>query len=92
MDKEIKEMLGLILNKIVGIESRLDRIESRMDGLESRLDRLESRQDEIFLVVKAIEHNNQVHGAEIDNLKFKVNHVEGTMDAVGNVITTRKAI
>jgi len=85
VEKEIKEMLGLILNKIGGIESRLDRI-------GSRLDRLESRQDEIFLVVKAIEHSNQVHGAEIDNLKFKVNHVEGTMNAVGNVITTRKAI
>jgi len=50
MEKEIKEMLGLILNK---------------------LDGLESRQDEIYLVVKAIEHNNEVHGAEIDNLKFK---------------------
>ena len=85
MEKEIKEMLGLILNKLDGIESRLDRIESRMD-------RLESRQDEIYLIVKAIDHNNQVHGAEIDNLKFKVNHMDGTINAVGNVITTRKAI
>lgn len=85
MEKEIKEMLGLILNK-------LDRLESRMDSLESRMDRLESRQDEIFLVVKAIEHNNQVHGAEIDNLKFKVSHMEATINAVGNVITSRKAM
>lgn len=46
-------MLGLILNKLDGIESSLDR-------LESSLDRLESRQDEIYLVVKAIEHNNEV--------------------------------
>ncbi|WP_291299705.1 hypothetical protein [Desulfosporosinus sp. BICA1-9] len=58
MEKEIKEMLGLILNKLVGLESRM----------ESRMDSLESRQDEIYLVVKAIEHNNQVHRAEIDNL------------------------
>lgn len=71
MEKELKEMLGLILNK---------------------LDGLESRQDEIYLVVKAIEHNNEVHGAEIDNLKFKVSHMDGTINAVGNVITTRKAI
>lgn len=78
MDKEIKEMFGLLL--------------SRFDGLESRLDRLESRQDEIFLVVKAIEHNNLVHGAEIDSLKFKASHLEGTINAVGNVIATRKAI
>lgn len=78
MEKEIKEMFGLLLN--------------RFDGLESRLDRLESRQDEIYLVVKAIEHNNLVHGAEIDSLKFKTSHIEGTINAVGNVITTRKAI
>jgi len=71
MEKEIKEMLGLILNK---------------------LDGLESRQDEIYLVVKAIEHNNSVHGAELDNLKFKVSHMDGTINTVGNVITSRKAI
>lgn len=47
MEKEIKEMLELILNK---------------------LDGLDSRQDEIYLVVKAIEHNDLAHGAEIDNL------------------------
>ena len=85
MEKELKEMLGLILNKMDGLESRMDRLESGMD-------RLESRQDEIYLVVKAIEHNNRVHGAEIDNLKFKVSHMEGTINAVGDVITTRKAI
>lgn len=44
MEKEIKEVLGLILNKL--------------NGLESRMDRLESRQNEIYLVVKAIEHKN----------------------------------
>lgn len=71
MEKELKDMLGLILTKI---------------------ESLESRQDEIYLIVKAIEHNNQVHGAEIDNLKFRANHMEGTINAVGNVITTRKAI
>ena len=83
--EEMKKMLGLILNKFDGLESRFD-------GLESRFDRLESRQDEIYLIVKAIEHNNIVHGAEIDNLKLKVSHIEGTINAVGNVMTTRKAI
>lgn len=78
MEKEIKEMLGLILNKIGGIESRLDR--------------LESRQDEIYLVVKAIEHNNEVHGAEINNLQYTVHYIEGTFNGIGDVIITRKAI
>ncbi|SDI05957.1 M domain protein [Desulfosporosinus hippei] len=71
MENEIKEMFGLILNK---------------------LNHLESRQDEIYLVVKAIEHNNQVHRAEIDNLKHSVANVEGTLSTIGEVITKRKAI
>jgi len=134
LEKELKEMLGLILTKLDGLELRMDRLESRMDNLElrmerleskvdklelrmesleskvdkvelrterleskvdkleSRTQRLESRQDETFLVAKAIEHNNLVRGAEIDNLKFKVSHTEGTINAVGDVLTTRKAI
>jgi len=78
MENEIKEMLGLILNKIGGIESRLD-------GLESR-------QDEIYLIVKAIEHNNEVHRAEINSLQYRVHYIEGTFNAIGDVIATRKAI
>ncbi|AFQ46113.1 hypothetical protein [Desulfosporosinus meridiei] len=92
MENEIKEMFGLILNKLGNIEVRLDRIESRLDSLESRVDHLESRQDEIYLVVKAIEHNQQVHRAEIDNLRHSVANVEGTINAIGEVITKRKAI
>jgi hypothetical protein len=106
MEREIIEMFSLLLkkfdvleskidgleSKIDGLESRIDGLESRIDGLELRMDRLESRQDEIYLIVKAIEHNNQVHGAELDNLKFKVNQMEGTINAVGDVITTRKAV
>ena len=92
MDNEIKEMFGVILNKLNGIESRIDRIELRMDKFELRMNKLDSRQDEIFLVVKAIEHNNTVHGAEIDTIKFKVHHLDGTFNAMGEVITSRKAV
>ncbi|MDQ7093918.1 M domain protein [Desulfosporosinus sp. PR] len=99
MENEIKEMLGLILNKLDGLEFRIDklesgmdRLESRMDRLESRMERLEARQDEIYLVVKAIEHNNQVHRAEIDSLKLRESQIEGTINAIGEVITKRKVI
>lgn len=92
MDHEIKEMFGVILSKLNGIESRIDRIELRMDKFELRMSKLDSRQDEIFLIVKAIEHNNTGHGAEIDNIKFKVHHLDGTFNAMGEVITSRKAV
>jgi len=110
MEKEIKGMLGLILNKLNELDSKVDSLDSKVDSLDSKVDSLdsrvesleskmeirmnslESRQDEIYLVVKAIEHNNQVHRAEIDNLKYTVSHVEGTINTVGDVITKRKAI
>lgn len=96
MEEEIKGMFGLILNKLDGLESKVNSLESkmdlRMDRLESRMDNLESRQDEIYLVVKAIEHNNQVHRAEIDILKHTVGNVEGTINNIGDIITKRKAI
>ncbi|MCB8815814.1 M domain protein [Desulfosporosinus shakirovi] len=114
MENEIKGMLGLILNKLDGLESKVDKLESKVDKLESkvdklestmelrmdtleskmelRMDNLESRQDEIYLIVKAIEHNNQVHRAEIDNLKYTVSNMEGTINTIGDVITKRKAI
>ena len=37
--------------------------------ISNKLDGIDSRQDEIFKVVKAIEHANQVHKAEIDSVK-----------------------
>ncbi|WP_298199644.1 M domain protein [Desulfosporosinus sp.] len=113
MENEIKGMLGLILNKLDGLESkvdsldskvdnlelrmgklelRMDNLELRMDNLELKMGNLESRQDEIYLVVKAIEHNNQVHRAEIDNLKHTVGNVEGTINTIGDVIAKRKAM
>ncbi|EGW39244.1 hypothetical protein [Desulfosporosinus sp. OT] len=113
MEKEIKEMLGLILNKLDRLESEMNGLKSEMNGLKSEMNGLKSemnglksetnglksetnglksRQDEIFMVVKAIEHNSEVRGAEIDNFKYKVHHVEGTLNAIGDVITTRKAI
>lgn len=99
MEQETKEILGIILNKLDDIvqrldrvEQRLDKVEQRLDNLEQRMDHLEARQDEIFIVVKAIEHNNQVHRAEIDSLKHTAGNLEGTINAIGDVITKRKAM
>lgn len=62
MDNETKKMFELILNKL--------------DNMDTRLNTMESRQDEIYQVVKAIEHANQVHRAEIDNVKIRTEGVE----------------
>ena len=40
----------------------------------------------------AIEHSNQVHKAEIDNLNIRVSHTEGTLSAVGDAFNKRKVV
>lgn len=80
MDKEIKQMFEIILNK-------LDNIEKNQDGMRKRQELMEIRQDEIFELVKAIEHSNKVKTAEIDNLNLKVARIEGIITGIGELIT-----
>jgi hypothetical protein len=78
LDKETKQMFELILQKL--------------DNMEKRQENMEKRQDEIYSVVKSIEHSNNVRKAEIDNLTYKVAHVEGTINGVGELIEKRRSI
>ncbi|AWI03131.1 hypothetical protein [Clostridium drakei] len=78
MDKETKQMFELILQKL--------------NNMEKRQENMEIRQDEIYSVVKSIEHSNNVRKAEIDNLIYKVAHVEGTINGVGELIEKRRSI
>jgi len=78
LDKETKQMFELILQKL--------------DSMEKKHDNMEKRQDEIYSVVKAIEHSSNVRKAEIDNLTYKVAHVEGTINGIGELIQDRRLI
>ncbi len=82
MDKEIKQMFELIINK-------LETMETKISTMETRIGIMEAKQNEIFEVVKAIEHSNNTRKAEIDNLNYKVAHVEGTISAIGELIQKR---
>ena len=90
MDNETKEMFNLVLKKLGTIDNRLDTIDNRLDTMDNRLTSVEKRQDEIFTVVKAIEHSNQVLKAEFDNFNLRVSHLEGTINAVGELINKRR--
>jgi len=58
----------------------------------NKLNNMESKQNEIYQVVKAIEHANQVHRAEIDNVKVRADYLEGTFNNIGKVLNTRKSV
>lgn len=74
------------------METKLHSMEKRQESMEVKLHSMETRQGEIFEVVKAIEHSNNAKTAEIDNLKYKVAHVEGTINGIGNFIEERRVI
>lgn len=99
MDNETKKMFEMLINKIDTIsESQKNTGESlnsmgeTLNSMDERQKRMEIRQDEIFSVVKAIEHSNTAHKAEIDNITYKVAHTEGTINKIGNVIIESRAV
>ncbi|HEY9061991.1 MAG TPA: M domain protein [Pseudobacteroides sp.] len=65
---------------------KLSNIEERQNNMETSLSNLEKRQDEIYQVVKAIEHSNQVGKAEIDRHEFRISKVEGKFKKVSKIL------
>ena len=106
MDSETKKVFELLIDKIDNlsekqdcmgarldkIEIRLDNMDARLDKMETRLDNMEIRQDEMFSIVKAIEHSNATHKAELDNMTHKLAHTEGIFNKIGNVIVESRAL
>ena len=85
MDKETKQMFEMILKK-------LDNMDEKFSNMDEKISNMQVRQDEMFSVVKAIEHSNTTHKAEIDNIIYKVAHTEGTINKIGNVITESRLL
>ena len=45
MDKELKEMFSLILQKLDGVDRRFESMEARLDGMDRRFEAVEARLD-----------------------------------------------
>ena len=88
MQEEQKDMKKSF-NKL---EDNQNRMQVSFDKLEENQKYMLVRQDEIFSLVKAIEHSNNTHKAEIDNITYKVLHTEGTINKIGEVINDSRAI
>ncbi|WP_227767276.1 hypothetical protein [Zhaonella formicivorans] len=100
MDKETKQMFELVLSnlgkladKFEAFEERFDvfgekfdAFEERLDVFAEKLDELQDRQDDIYRTLRAIEHKNEVNGAELEHLKVRNAKVEGTLRKISQVI------
>ncbi|WP_368490739.1 hypothetical protein [Clostridium sp. BJN0013] len=59
----------------------------RLDGIESKFNGLQSQVQENTLILKALEHNSQVHKAEIDNLTHAVAELSGDVKSIKAAVT-----
>ena len=99
MDNETKKMFEMLMMKLDAIEvnqkemyENQEGMKVSQEGMKVSLKNMEIRQDEMFSVVKAIEHSNTTHKAEIDNITYKIAHIEGTINKIGDVITESRAV
>jgi len=77
-----------VLQELKSINKRINSLDKRINSLDKRIDdmdkkytdrfnQLEARQDEIYNIVKAIEHSNQVARSELDSHNIKISKLEG---------------
>ena len=92
MDNETKKMFEILMKKLDTIEESQKEMKESQKDMDERQKNMEIRQDEIFSVVKAIEHSNTTHKAEIDNITYKVAHTEGTINKIGDIISESRAV
>lgn len=77
-----EEFQKLVLQKLGLLESGQKELK---EELKEELKNVKTRQDEIFQVVRAIEHNNQVGRSEFDSQNIRLAKVEGKIKRVAKV-------
>ncbi len=94
--KTILHELKAINTRIGGLDNKIEAIDNRIEGLDNRIvsleinfselkegqKRIEARQDEIYQVVRAIEHSNQVGRSELDSQNIRISKLEGKFKRV----------
>ena len=75
MDKELKEMFNLILQKLDGVDRRFESMEARLDGMDRRFDAVEARLDGMDRRFESME-------ARLDGMDRRFDAVEARLDAM----------
>ena len=73
--------------KVTNTEKLLQQILDSQNKTNERLDKLEAQTTENTQILKALEHNSQVHKAEIDNLTHAVAELSGDVKSIKAAVT-----
>ena len=87
MDKELKEMFSLILQKLDGVDRRFDAVEARLDGMDRRFDAVEARLDAMDTRLDALDTGLRNVRLKLENeIAENIKRVaEGHMDLSRNL-------
>jgi Mg2+/Co2+ transporter CorB len=88
----VGQVLAWFEKNLKTLNTKFDVLTERVNTLSEDFNNMKIRQDEIYSIVSAIKHSNDEHKAEIDNLKYKVNKTDGTIEQIGDIINSRKAV
>jgi len=72
----------LILKQLKGLKEDFGDFKQDIIEVKSRLSNVEVRQDEMYQVLRAIEHSNQVGKSELDSQNIRLSKVEGKLKKV----------
>ena len=87
MDKELKEMFNLILQKLDGVDRRFESMEARLDGMDRRFDAVEARLDAMDTRLDALDTGLRNVRLKLENeIAENIKRVaEGHMDLSRNL-------
>ena len=94
MDKELKEMFSLILQKLDGVDRRFESMEARLDGMDRRFESMEARLDGMDRRFDAVEARLDALDTGLRNVRLKLENeiaenikrvAEGHMDLSRNL-------
>lgn len=82
----LKEEVGGIKGEIGEVKGEIEGLKGEIGEIKIRVSNIETRQDEIYQVVRAIEHSNQVGKSELNSQNIRLAKVEGKIKKVVKVL------
>ncbi|WAM33965.1 coiled-coil domain-containing protein [Caldicellulosiruptor morganii] len=73
---EVKQMLGLVLEKVNTINEGLNEVKQRLDRVEERLDRVEQRLDALEKRLDVLEKKVEAFERRVDGLERRIDRLE----------------
>ena len=86
MDAEIKEMFGLILSKLDGMQNQMDGMQNNMDGMQNQMNNMQNQMDGMQNQMDGMQ--NQMDGMQnqMDGMQNQINSMQNQINSMQDKI------